>query len=100
MKSHSKRRKKMKLHRKPYVLVLAFLLALSAFSTYATAGEQTVITKKQFKTLLKTAKEPVEHRKLAAYYRQEAARLNASAKEHLEMSVVYEKSPQFPALEA
>ncbi len=88
------------MHRKPYALALAFLLALSAFSTYAAASDQTVITKKEFKTLLKTAKEPVEHRKIAAYYRQEAARLTASAKEHEDLAAIYQKNPPFPAMEA
>ncbi len=90
----------MKTYRKRYALALSFLLALSAFSTYAIAGDQSVISKKEFKTLLKTAKEPVEQRKIAAYYRQEAARLTTSAKEHEELAAVYEKKPPFPALEA
>ncbi len=59
-------------HQRPFALVLALVLASSLFSTYAAAGENQVITKKEFKTLLKTAKEPVEHRKIAEYYRQEA----------------------------
>ncbi len=87
-------------HRKPFAFALALLLALSLLSTYAAAGEAKVITKKEFKTLLKTAKEPVEHRKIAAYYRQEAARLTASAKEHEELAEVYAKNPSFPAMEA
>lgn len=89
----------MKSYRRPYALMLTFLLAASVLSNYASASDQTVITKKEFKTLLKTAKEPVEHRKIAAYYRQEAARLNASAKEHEELAKVYAKNPPFPALE-
>ena len=87
-------------HRKPFALVLALVLASSLLSTYAAASENQVITKKEFKTLLKTAKEPVEHRKIAAYYRQEAARLTASAKEHEELAEVYAKNPPFPAMEA
>ena len=87
-------------NRKPFALVLALVLASSLLSTYAGASENQVITKKEFKTLLKTAKEPVEHRKIAAYYRQEAARLTASAKEHEEFTEVYAKNPPFPAMEA
>jgi hypothetical protein len=87
-------------HRKPFALLLALFLASSLLSTYAAASENQVITKKEFKTLLKTAKEPVEHRKIAAYYRQEAARLTASAKEHEELAEVYAKNPPFPAMEA
>ena len=56
---------------------------------------------REFKTLLKTAKEPPEHRKIAEYYRQEAQRLTASSKEHAEMAEFYAKNPPFPrALEA
>src|SRR5712692_6101530 len=87
-------------NRKPFALVLALVLASSLFSTYAAAGENQVITKKEFKTLLKTAKEPVEHRKIAAYYRQEAARLTASAKEHEELAEFYAKNPICPAVGA
>src|SRR5258707_12361915 len=87
-------------YHKPFAFALALVLASSLFSTYAEASENQVITKKEFKTLLKTAKEPVEHRKIAAYYRQEAARLTASAKEHEELAEVYAKNPPFPAMEA
>src|SRR6266852_164295 len=87
-------------HRMPFALVLTLVLGSSLLFTYATASENQVITKKEFKTLLKTAKEPVEHRKIAEYYRQEAARLTASAKEHEELAKVYAKNPPFPAMEA
>jgi hypothetical protein len=87
-------------NRKPFALVLALVLASSLLSTYVAASENQVITKKEFKTLLKTAKEPVEQRKIAEYYRQEAARLTASAKEHEELAEFYAKNPPFPAMGA
>ncbi len=87
-------------HRMPFALVLTLVLGSSLLFTYAAASENQVITKKEFKTLLKTAKEPVEHRKIAEYYRQEAAGLTASAKEHEELAEVYTKNPPFPAMEA
>jgi len=87
-------------HRRPFALVLGLVLASSLLSTYSAASENQAITKKEFKTLLKTAKEPVEHRKIAEYYRQEAARLTASAKEHEELAEVYAKNPPFAAMEA
>ena len=87
-------------NRKPFALMLMLSLAFASFSTFAVASENKVITKKEFKTLLKTAKEPVEHRKIAEYYRQEAARLTASAKEHEELAEIYAKNPPFPAMEA
>ncbi len=87
-------------HPKPLAFVLILSLAFASLSTFAVASENKVITKKEFKTLLKTAKEPVEHRKIAEYYRQEAARLTASAKEHEELAEIYAKYPPFPAMEA
>lgn len=87
-------------NRKPLAFVLMLSLACASLSTLAVASETKVITKKEFKTLLKTAKEPVEHRKIAEYYRQEAARLTASAKEHEELAEIYAKNPPFPAMEA
>ena len=86
---------------KPLVgLVLILCLAFSSLSTFAVASDDQVIAKKEFRTLLRTAKEPVEHRKIAEYYRQEAARLTASAKEHEELAEIYAKNPPFPAMEA
>lgn len=80
---------------------LMLTLAVALLPTPSMASDQnTVITKKEFKTLLKTAKEPIEHRKIAAYYRQEAVRLNASAKEHEELAEIYAKNPPNPAMES
>jgi hypothetical protein len=81
------------------ILAVAFSL-LAAVSIQSFAADQKPVSKQEFKTLLKTAKEPADHQKIAAYYRQEAARLNATAKEHLELAGVYEKHPPFPAMEA
>jgi hypothetical protein len=75
-------------------------LALSSFIPVSMAAKKPVISKKELKTLLKTAKEPVEHQKIAEYYRQEAERLTASSKEHQELAAIYEKNPPFPAMEA
>lgn len=80
---------------------LMLTLAMSLLPRRSVASDQNmVITKTEFKTLLKTAKEPVEHRKIAAYYWQEAARLNASAKEHEELAEIYAKNPPNPAMES
>jgi ABC-type Na+ efflux pump permease subunit len=82
-------------------LVLIATLALLSLSTvYSVSQDQKVPTKKEFKTLLKTAKEPSEHLKIADYYRQEAARLAASSKEHAELAKTYTKSPPYLAMEA
>lgn len=81
--------------------LMIFFLALSSFVPASLAAEnKSVISKKELKTLLKTAREPVEHRKIAEYYRQEAQRLTASSKEHAELAAIYAKNPPFPAMEA
>ena len=42
-------------------------------------------------TLLKTAKEPSEHLRIAAYYRQESSRLNNEAELHRAWANIYGK---------
>ena len=69
-------------------------LALSSFVPVSMAEEhKPALSKQELKVLLKTAKEPPEHRKIAEYYRQEAQRLSASSKEHAELADVYAKNP-------
>jgi hypothetical protein len=71
-------------------------VALASFSPASFAGEkQTNLGKKEFKVLLKTAKEPPEHMKMAEYYRQQAQRLIARAKFHQEMAEIYKNHPLF-----
>lgn len=79
------------------IVALAMLSIASAYSV----GQESkpVITKKEFKTLLKTAKEPADHQKIAEYYRQKADRLRADAKEHVEMAEDYAKNPRFAPME-
>ena len=84
------------------VAVLATLAALSLVSVYSVAQDKksSVPTRKELVTLLKTAKEPPEHRRIAAYYRQEAARLMQSAKEHSELAAIYQEQHPFAAMES
>src|SRR6266566_1537603 len=78
------------------VALIVTLFTLSFTSVYTVAQAQKVPTKKELKTLLKTAKEPPEHLRIAAYYRQEAARLTASSKEHAELADTYAKTVPNP----
>jgi hypothetical protein len=50
------------------------------------------LTHKQLDDLIKNAKEPADHEKLVAYYRQEAARLKQGAKEHETAAKIYSGS--------
>jgi len=74
------------------VLITA-LFVLSFASVYSAGQDQEVPTKKELITLLKTAKEPPEHLRIAAYYRHEAQRLTTDAKDHEEMGAVYKHQP-------
>ena len=89
---------------RPSLVIAAAIVALTMLSiapAYSVGQEnKPVVTKKEFKALLKTAKEPSEHRKVAEYYRQEAQRLTASSKEHAELAAIYEKQPPFPVIPA
>lgn len=82
--------------------ILAILIASFLVSVYSVAEDKksSVPTRKELITLLKTAKEPPEHRRIAAYYRQEAARLTQSAKEHSELATIYQQQHPFAAMES
>jgi hypothetical protein len=83
---------------------LALIIALtlgSLMSAYPAAAQNNqAISKNQLKVLLKSAKQPAEHEKIAAYYRNEAARLTQSAKEHEELAAIYKQNPPNPAMES
>lgn len=82
--------------------VVMTLAVTSLVSVYSVAQDKhsSVPTRKELVTLLKTAKEPPEHRRIAAYYRAEAARLTQSAKEHAELATIYQQTHPFPAMES
>ncbi len=73
---------------------VAFLITLgigiTGFAAGAGAAEQAPpLTKQQVKELIKTAKTPEDHMKLAQYYRYEADELKSEAKDHEEMGAEY-----------
>src|SRR6516164_8277257 len=70
--------------------VLAIItLALSSFAPAFLAQSNKPISTKELKVLLKTAKEPAEHGRIAQYYRQQSADLNASSAAHLRTALTY-----------
>ena len=82
-------------------LMIAFLTLLSVAPAYAAAAQNSgSFGKKELKALLKTAKTPADHHRIAEYYRQRAQQLTASSKQHSELAATYAKNPPFPALEA
>jgi hypothetical protein len=81
-------------------ILVAALFTLSSTTVYSAAQDQKVPTRKELVSLLKTAKEPPEHLRIAAYYKQEAARLRQSANEHSELATVYQQTHPFAAMES
>jgi hypothetical protein len=80
--------------------LIAALVTLSFASVYLAAQAQKVPSKTELVTLLRTAKEPPDHLKIAAYYKAEAARLRQTAKEHSELAAIYQESHPFAAMES
>jgi hypothetical protein len=80
-------------------VLLATVFILSLGASRSSAQEQKIPTKKELATLLKTAKEPPEHLRIAAYYKREAARLREAAKEHSQLATIYEQNHPFAAME-
>ena len=82
-------------------LVIVFLTVLSfAPARSAAAGNNATLSKQDLEVLMKSAKTPAEHQRIADHYRQKAQQLTASSKQHSELAVTYAKNPPFPALEA
>lgn len=90
------------------ILLLVSLLAISSLTivaqdqtsnadklaqSEAKARVQSITTKKQVKALIASAKTPEDHKRLAAYFNQEADRLEADAKGHAELADVYRQHP-------
>ena len=76
-------------------LALAMLIAGASVVPLQAKDTQAKVTlsKAQVKDLITNAKEPGDHLKLAAYFHQEAQRLEKSGKEHQEWSAIYSKAP-------
>jgi hypothetical protein len=82
-------------------LMIVFLTLLSFAPAYSAAAERNpTLSKKDLKVLLKSAKTPTEHQRIADYYRQKAQQLTASSKQHSGLAATYAKNPPFPALES
>lgn len=59
----------------------------------AQARVESATTNKRVKALIAGAKAPEDHLKLAAYFNQEADRLDADAKGHADLAEVYRQNP-------
>jgi len=70
-------------------LVLALTMLFAGTVRLPAQEKPLRLTHKQLNDLIKNAKEPADHEKLAAYYRQEAARLKQEAQEHETAAKMY-----------
>ena len=72
-------------------LLAAALFALFFMSAHTVAQKQDVPNENELTVLLETAKTPLEHHRIAMYYRQEASRLNKDAEFHRAYANIYGK---------
>jgi hypothetical protein len=78
------------------LVTCVFLFALAAgLSGFGARGAEPTppLTKQEVKALIKTAKTPEDHMKLARYYWYEADKLKSEAKDHEEMGAEYYQNP-------
>ena len=82
------------IHPNSVIALMIVFLTLLAFApaSHAAAANPT-LSKKELKALLKNARTPAEHRRVAEYYRHEAERLTAESKSHEEMGRTYANRP-------
>lgn len=70
------------------------LVLTSVVPTHLVAADSSAsLSKKELKTLIATAQTPADHRRIAAYYQQQATDLRRKAKDHEEMAGIYQKQP-------
>ena len=75
---------------KRFIVVLTIVLT-TAFGTSVWAQKEKPLTKDQAMKLLSTAETPEQHEQLAQYFNQKAAKLEAEAKDHLDLANAYHK---------
>jgi len=82
-------------------LVIVVFAMLSFASVHAAATDAVrPLSKHELNILVKNAKTPADHLRIASYYREEAKRLRSSSEEYLKQAAVYDKNPSFSALES
>lgn len=77
-----------------FVFAVTMLFASTSAMRLAAQEKPLKLSHQQLNDLIKNAKEPADHEKLAAYYRQEAARLKQEAQEHELAAKIYGASGQ------
>jgi hypothetical protein len=75
---------------KRFIVVLTIMLS-AAFGTSVWAQKEKPLTNDQAMKLLSTAETPEQHEQLAQFFNQKAAKLEAQAKEHIDLANAYHK---------
>lgn len=77
-------------------ITIAVTLLAAAFGLTMNAAEaKPMLSEKQAKALVASAKTPADHLRLAEHYRQMSEKFLASAKDHEEMKAGYERNPAY-----
>jgi hypothetical protein len=81
---------------------MILFVCFAGFSTSLSAGPGTITNKKDLEVALKTAKTPEDHQRIAAYYQEQAKKLEAKEKEERDLANYYLTHPsmygkQYPA---
>ncbi len=74
------------------IALIAMVASLLVTVQDASAAQTKHLSKKEVVALIETAKTPEDHLQLARYYKAEADRLEAEAKDHEELAAAYRKS--------
>jgi len=75
-----------------YAIPAMLIVVLGGFAP--AAETRSTLSNKELKTLLATAKTPADHQKIAAYYHDQAQRLNVKAQEYSAQAALYANQPR------
>jgi hypothetical protein len=75
---------------KRIIAILTFILVLNFSSAFPQNSER--LSKKELATLVANAQTPAEHRRIAAYYSAEAARLMTESSDHAQMAAGFRRN--------
>lgn len=64
-----------------------------AVATASPVPGQDKVSRSELKELIKNAKEPADHQRIARYFNEEADRLEAEAQEHIDLAALYRANP-------
>src|SRR5208282_5739681 len=85
----------------PIALTIAIFFLLSVAPANSSAGDkEPTLSTTALSILMRTAKTPSEHRRIAEYYRQQVELLTNSSTEHRALATIYEKKPASSEMES